>query len=135
MDGHYSLDLSNQMDKFCLNKLLELGMTIAFRRAKKRYACAASHVLCLDTRLLWCRGLKTVVVLQRAVIVLHPILHLLALVVFVWFADIALPVTVSITITSFTNCLLIPCLSPTLHQSAGPRRGGRLLAEGQLVLL
>jgi hypothetical protein len=38
MDGHYSLDLSNQMDKFCLNKLLELGMTIAFRRAKKRYA-------------------------------------------------------------------------------------------------
>jgi hypothetical protein len=40
MDGHYSLDLSNQMDKFCLNKLLELGMTIAFRRAKKRYACA-----------------------------------------------------------------------------------------------
>ena len=37
MDGHYSLDLGNQMDKFCLNKLLEVGMTIAFRRAKKRY--------------------------------------------------------------------------------------------------
>jgi hypothetical protein len=134
MDGHYSLDLSNQMDKFCLNKLLELGMTIAFRRAKKRYVRAASHLFCLDTRLLWCRGLKTVVVLQRAVILLLTIQHL-ALVVFVWFAHIALPVTVSITITSFTNCLLIPCLSPTLHQSAGSRRGGRLLAEGQLVLL
>ena len=36
MDGHYSLDLSNKMDKFCLNKLLEVGMTIAFRRANKR---------------------------------------------------------------------------------------------------
>eukprot|EP01032_Pedospumella_encystans_P009853 gene9853-11567_t len=35
MDGHYSLDLSNKMDKFCLNKLLEVGMTIAFRRANK----------------------------------------------------------------------------------------------------
>jgi hypothetical protein len=36
MDGHYSLDLSSQMDKFCLNKLLEVGMTIAYRRAKNR---------------------------------------------------------------------------------------------------
>jgi hypothetical protein len=27
------------MDKFCLNKLLEVGMTIAYRRAKNRYAC------------------------------------------------------------------------------------------------
>lgn len=35
MDGFYSLDLSNQMDKFCFNKLLEMGMTIAYRRAKK----------------------------------------------------------------------------------------------------
>jgi hypothetical protein len=134
MDGHYSLDLSNQMDKFCLNKLLELGMTIAFRRAKKRYIRAASHLFRFDTRLLWCRGLKTVVVLQRAVIVLHTILYL-AFVVFVWFAHIVLSVTVSIIITTFTSCLLIPCFSPTLPQSAWPRRGGRLLAEGQLVLL
>ena len=37
MDGHYSLALGNQMQKFCVNKLLEIGMTIAFRRAKKRY--------------------------------------------------------------------------------------------------
>lgn len=44
MDGHYCLDLSNELDKFCLNKLLELGMTIAYRRAKNRYFCAMGTV-------------------------------------------------------------------------------------------
>jgi hypothetical protein len=33
MDGYYHLDLSREMDKICLTKLLEVGMTIAFRRA------------------------------------------------------------------------------------------------------
>jgi hypothetical protein len=41
MDGHYCLDLGRQLDKFCLTKLLEVGMTIAYRRASARY-CSTS---------------------------------------------------------------------------------------------
>jgi len=53
MDGHYSLDLSHQMDKFCLNKLLEVGMTIAFRRAKKRYAIVCVCKGCVVVRYMY----------------------------------------------------------------------------------
>lgn len=35
-DGFYILDLSNKMDKFCLNRLLEISMTVSFVRGKKR---------------------------------------------------------------------------------------------------
>lgn len=35
-DGYYSLDLSNEMDRFCVNRLLEISMTTAHFRSLRR---------------------------------------------------------------------------------------------------
>ncbi len=35
-DGYYHLDLSNEMDRFCVNRLLEISMTTAHFRSQKR---------------------------------------------------------------------------------------------------